>query len=277
MFQPLSLFVGLRYVRARSHKFFVSFITWVALAGVALGVAALIVVLSVMNGLEGELRDRLLTLSAHARVVDRACRRRTSMTRPWANAWRHCRASSGVAPYMDLQALAMHGREMLPVTLRGIDPRRESAVTDICRPLSGRRLAWPRSGKGASVDRRAAHRGPAGRCGGRFQYRSWCRRQPPNGAARAAACAMFSVAGIFSAGMQDHDSTLALADARRRACLCAEGGRGERAADSIRRRPGDPAVHAGACARRCCPSMLDASTGRRTTPTISAPCASRRR
>ena len=58
MFQPLSLFVGLRYVRARQHTFFVSFITWVSLAGVALGVAALIVVLSVMNGLKGELRAR---------------------------------------------------------------------------------------------------------------------------------------------------------------------------------------------------------------------------
>ncbi len=80
MFQPLSLFVGLRYVRARQHTFFVSFITWVSLGGVALGVAALIVVLSVMNGLKGELRERLLALSAHARIVDsqagRQCRRR---------------------------------------------------------------------------------------------------------------------------------------------------------------------------------------------------------
>jgi len=49
-FSPSPYFIGLRYVRARQHKFFVSFITWVALAGVALGVAALIVVLSVMNG-----------------------------------------------------------------------------------------------------------------------------------------------------------------------------------------------------------------------------------
>ncbi len=71
MFHPLSLFVGLRYVRARTHKFFVSFITWAALTGVMLGVIALIVILSVMNGLENELRDRLLALSAHARVVAR--------------------------------------------------------------------------------------------------------------------------------------------------------------------------------------------------------------
>src|SRR5215216_1304011 len=68
MLNSLSWFVGLRYVRARSHKFFVSFITWVSLLCVCLGVTALIVVLSVMNGLEGDLRDRLLTLSAHARV-----------------------------------------------------------------------------------------------------------------------------------------------------------------------------------------------------------------
>ena len=68
MLNSLPLFVGLRYVRARSHKFFVSFITWVSLLCVCLGVAALIVILSAMNGLEGELRSRLLSLSAHARV-----------------------------------------------------------------------------------------------------------------------------------------------------------------------------------------------------------------
>src|SRR6202022_2814352 len=66
MFQPVPVFVGLRYSLAREHSFFVSFITWVSLVGVALGVAALITVLSVMNGLESELRTRLLSLTAHA-------------------------------------------------------------------------------------------------------------------------------------------------------------------------------------------------------------------
>ena len=69
MFHPLSVYVGLRYVRARSHKFFVSFITWASLVGVCVGVAALIVILSVMNGFESELRDRLLSLSAPVRVT----------------------------------------------------------------------------------------------------------------------------------------------------------------------------------------------------------------
>src|SRR5208282_5932684 len=66
MFQPIPVFVGLRYSLAREHSFFVSFITWVSLLGVALGVAALITVLSVMNGFESELRSRLLSVSAHA-------------------------------------------------------------------------------------------------------------------------------------------------------------------------------------------------------------------
>src|SRR3954466_3456418 len=133
MFKPLSLFVGLRYVRARQHTFFVSFITWVSLAGVSLGVAALIVVLSVMNGLKGELRDRLLTLTAHARLVD-ARPAQYADDAALAERLSTLPGVVAVAPYMDLQALAMHGSDMLPVTLRGIDPRRESAVTDL-KPL----------------------------------------------------------------------------------------------------------------------------------------------
>ena len=66
MLTPLPLGLGLRYVQARQHQYFVSFISWVSLAGIALGVAALIAILSVMNGFEGELRTRLLALSAHA-------------------------------------------------------------------------------------------------------------------------------------------------------------------------------------------------------------------
>src|SRR5712664_577544 len=115
MFQPVPVFVGLRYSLAREHSFFVSFITWVSLAGVALGVAALIVVLSVMNGLKGELRDRLLNLTAHSRIVDPRAAQDADDT---ALGERLARLPGvvGVAPYMDLQALVMHGSEMLPVT-----------------------------------------------------------------------------------------------------------------------------------------------------------------
>src|ERR1700728_1556972 len=127
MFHPLSIFVGLRYVRARTHKFFVSFITWVSLVGVCVGVAALIVILSVMNGFEGELRDRLLALSPPARIVAASTAPAQAPTAAeWAAAARSVRGVPGVvgvAPYADVEALAVRTPEMMPITLRGIGDR----------------------------------------------------------------------------------------------------------------------------------------------------------
>ena len=127
MFHPLSVYVGLRYVRARSHKFFVSFITWASLVGVCVGVAALIVILSVMNGFESELRDRLLSLSAPVRVHRRAATggrpRRHARMAGRRGAYRGRGAGvEDVAPYAELQALAVRQPEMVPILLRGIDP-----------------------------------------------------------------------------------------------------------------------------------------------------------
>src|SRR5579863_3025860 len=133
MFHPLPLYIGLRYVRARSHKFFVSFITWASLLGVGVGVAALIVILSVMNGFENELRDRLLSLSAHARVTV-ANGSPAPTPADWQEAERLVRGVpgvAGVAPYIEIQALALRTPEMLPVILRGIDPNAEPQVTEI--------------------------------------------------------------------------------------------------------------------------------------------------
>src|ERR1700733_3762508 len=136
VFHPFAPFVGLRYVRARSHKFFVSFITWVSLLGVGLGVAALIVILSVMNGFEGELRDQLLALSADARVVPAA--NAAPDQRQWDAVAARLRSQpgvTGVAPYVEIQALAVHQPDMLPVVLRGIDPASETSVSDIRKVL----------------------------------------------------------------------------------------------------------------------------------------------
>src|SRR5688572_25631870 len=121
MTNSLSWFIGLRYVRARSHKFFVSFITWVSLLCVCLGVTALIVILSVMNGLEGELRERLLALSAHARVFVTP----GGAVPDWQAVARTVRGSPdvrGASPFLEIEALAVRKPEMLPVRLRGIDP-----------------------------------------------------------------------------------------------------------------------------------------------------------
>src|SRR5580693_2850466 len=134
MFHPLSVYVGLRYVRARSQKFFVSFITWASLVGVCVGVAALIVILSVMNGFEGELRDRLLSLSAQVRVNAAA-----ASPADWQEAARLARGAAGVTdvtPYAELQALAVRQPEMLPVVLRGIDSRDSAGSAELARAVT---------------------------------------------------------------------------------------------------------------------------------------------
>ena len=207
MFQPLSLFVGLRYVRARQHTFFVSFITWVSLAGVALGVAALIVVLSVMNGLKGELRDRLLTLTAHARIVDQ---RPAQQADDAALGVRLGQLPGvvGVAPYMDLQALAMHGSDMLPVTLRGIDAQREPAVTNLSPLLVSGSLSRLRAGSNGLIvgEALADQLGVAVGDAVTLLVPIASAEAPPEPQLR-----VFTIAGIFSAGIQDHDTGLALA------------------------------------------------------------------
>src|SRR5690606_15605608 len=115
MFHPLPLYVGLRYARARTHRYFVSFITWVSLAGVSVGVAALLVILSVMNGFESELRERLLALSAPVRVT---------MPAGEAPDWQRLRdevaalvPQARVERHAELQVLAVRQPEMLALSL----------------------------------------------------------------------------------------------------------------------------------------------------------------
>jgi lipoprotein-releasing system permease protein len=119
MFHPLPLYVGLRYARARAHRYFVSFITWVSLAGVTVGVAALIVILSVMNGFETELRSRLLSLSDPVRLTAG-----TDARPDWQQLGQQLRAAmpaAEVGRFAEMPALAVRQPEMLAILLRGID------------------------------------------------------------------------------------------------------------------------------------------------------------
>lgn len=207
MFQPLSVFIGLRYVRSRQHKFFVSLITWVSLAGVSLGVAALIVILSVMNGFEGELRDRLLSLSAQAHITATGV---ASSDAEQALRERLQRVPGvvGVAPYMELTALAVRLPEMLPVVLRGIDPRLEAAVADV-RPLMVEgALDALRPGSNAVI----LGRDIADQLGVRVgdPVTLLVPMATANGTPEPR-LREFTVGGVFEAGLEDHDNTLILA------------------------------------------------------------------
>ena len=130
MFQPLPVFVGLRYSLAREHSFFVSFITWVSLLGVALGVAALITVLSVMNGFESELRGRLLSLSAHATLSSGGApiSRLEGPLKPVAGFARLDRRSAASSIR---DAMLSNQSSMSGAIVRGIDPKLEPQVSSI--------------------------------------------------------------------------------------------------------------------------------------------------
>jgi lipoprotein-releasing system permease protein len=205
MYRPLSLFVGLRYVRARNHRFFVSFITWVALAGVALGVAALIVVLSIMNGLGGELRNRLLALTAHAHVTVPAGASADAV----AAALRAVPGVAGVAPVVELTALGVHRPDMVPLQLRGVEPRLEEQVTRVTPLLKQGALADLVPGSDALIlgSVLAQQLGVAVGDPVLLLVPVVVPGQPPSPRLRE-----FRVAGLLEAGLSDHDSTLALAN-----------------------------------------------------------------
>jgi len=213
MFHPLSLYVGLRYVRARSHKFFVSFITWASLSGVCVGVAALIVILSVMNGFESELRERLLALGSDVRVVTAAGESRAgSAAVDWGQAARVARGVAGVrdvAPYAELQALAVHQPEMMPVVLRGIEPTAAATVADIGAAITQGHLADLAAGSarvivGAVIaERLGLSPGEALT----LLVPSVSADGTPEPKLRE-----FTVAGVFEVGETDQDSTLVFAN-----------------------------------------------------------------
>ncbi|TLZ02887.1 MAG: lipoprotein-releasing ABC transporter permease subunit [Gammaproteobacteria bacterium] len=215
MFHPLPLYVGLRYVRARSHSFFVSFITWASLLGVGVGVAALIVILSVMNGFESELRDRLLSLGAQVRVTEAAAASGgAARARPppdWHSAIGLVRGAAGVvgvAPYAELQALAVRQPEMWPVVLRGIDPQAPDSVRELAHAITQGALAQLTAGSGRIIvgaviaERLGLTAGD-----------SLTMLIPSVGADGTPAPKLreFSVAGVFEVGLQDHDATLVFA------------------------------------------------------------------
>ncbi len=205
MFQPLPVFVGLRYSLAREHSFFVSFITWVSLLGVAVGVAALITVLSVMNGFESELRGRLLSLSAHATLTSGGA----GIT-DWRAKIGRLQGSAGLegaAPFLDTDAMLSRQSSMSGAIVRGIDPDSEPKVSSIDDAMREGRLSDLKPGSNRIIlGRSLAYQLQVG-AGDTVTVMI-----PGNAANGAFAPRLqeFQVAGTFEVGLQEHDSVLAL-------------------------------------------------------------------
>jgi lipoprotein-releasing system permease protein len=129
---PFELRIGWRYTRAgRSTRRngFISFISGVSMLGIALGVAALIIVLSVMNGFQKEVRDRMLSVVSHIEIYSPE-----GALPDAAQTIREARANPevvGAAPFISMQALLARGEDMKGALVRGIDPALEPQVTDM--------------------------------------------------------------------------------------------------------------------------------------------------
>ena len=209
MFQPVPVFVGLRYSLAREQRFFVSFITWVSLVGVALGVLALITVISVMNGFESELRGRLLSLSAHATL-------RAPGGGPIAD-WRDrlkdlvgSQGLIGAAPFLDTDAMLSHPPSMSGAIVRGIDPKLETQVSTISEAMVSGKLTDLIPGMNRIVlGRMLAYQL-------QVDVGDTVTVMIPDGAAGEGGLVPrlqnFEVAGVFEVGLEEQDSAIALID-----------------------------------------------------------------
>jgi lipoprotein-releasing system permease protein len=138
MRQPYELSIAARYLRTRSSHSFISFISAVSMIGIALAVAVLIVVLSVMNGFEYELQRRILGMVSDASI--------TGYEGPLAD-WQELREKvlarddiDAAAPYVEGQAMAYAGQALAGVTVRGIDPELEPTVSTISSVMTSGRL-----------------------------------------------------------------------------------------------------------------------------------------
>lgn len=128
MFRPLSVFIGMRYTRAKRRNHFISFISLTSMAGLALGVLVMILVLSVMNGFDRELRTRILGMVPHATI---------SGSQP-IDDWRALAAKvqnhpevAGVAPFTQLQGMLTHSGGVQPVLVNAVLPEAEKNVSII--------------------------------------------------------------------------------------------------------------------------------------------------
>jgi lipoprotein-releasing system permease protein len=140
---PYELQVGWRYTRAGRagrRNGFISFISGVSMLGIALGVAALIIVLSVMNGFQKEVTDRMLSVIAHVEVFES----QGNALADWRQTAEQARRSPqviGAAPFIASQALIARGDDMRGALVRGISPREEATVTDLAARLKDTTLA----------------------------------------------------------------------------------------------------------------------------------------
>ncbi len=205
MFKPLEIFIGLRYTRAKRRNHFISFISLISMAGIAVGVFALVVVISVMNGFETELRERILGMVAHATVSEVG----DSMS-DWQAAIDQAKGHPrivGAAPYIEQETM-LKGRRVSGARVRGVSPSHEPSVSEINQQLIVGSLDDLQAGAFNIVLGVELAYALGVEVGGKVTVFSPQLRSSVAGILPTVK--RFNVIGLFEAGMNEYDRSLAI-------------------------------------------------------------------
>ncbi|HOB60695.1 MAG TPA: lipoprotein-releasing ABC transporter permease subunit [Candidatus Competibacteraceae bacterium] len=206
MFRPLELFIGLRYTRAKRRNHFISFISLTSMLGIALGITALITVLSVMNGFQQELRGRILSMTAHATIS-----RWSGLMDDWQavqDQIAHHPEVVGGAPYIRGEAMLNHASLVSGALIQGILPQEERQVSDIGGKMIRGSLDDLRPGQFGIILGKALANALGVTVGDKVTVITPQANVTPAGVLPR--LKRFDVVGLFEAGMYEYDRGLAL-------------------------------------------------------------------
>jgi lipoprotein-releasing system permease protein len=203
---PFELFIGLRYTRAKRRNHFISIISLISMLGIALGVGALIVVLSVMNGFQKEVRDRMLAVVSHIQISGA-----DGVLADWEKTAAEAARNSEVvasAPYVSGQGVLSYGGGARFALVRGILPQREVGVTDLAQQIKLGSLEALRPGEFNIILGVDLARAIGAGIGDKILLISPEGQMTPAG--MVPRLKQFTLVAIFEAGHFEYDSGLAL-------------------------------------------------------------------
>ncbi len=199
-------FVGMRYTRAKRKNHFISFISMTSMVGIALGVAALIVVLSVMNGFQQELRTRILGVASHLQITGMQ-----NQLDDWHSVAAYTKQKDFVlasAPYIHAQAMLSYDQGVQGTIVRGIQPTLEEQVADLGQHMQSGRLTDLRAGEFGIVLGADLAFSLGAQLGDKVVVMAPQGQFTPTGVVPR--LKQFTVVGLFQIGMYEYDAGLAM-------------------------------------------------------------------
>lgn len=204
--QPFEFFVGMRYTRAKRRNHFISFISLTSMVGIGLGVAALIVVLSVMNGFQEELRSRILGVASHLQITGP-----NNTLAGWSDLKGMVQATKhveGAAPYIMAQGMLSNGQAVQGAIIRGVLPDAENQVSDLGVKMRAGQIDDLKSGEFGIVLGAELAQSLGVILGDKVVLMAPQGQFTPTGVVPR--IKQFTVVGLFQIGMYEYDSGLAL-------------------------------------------------------------------